>query len=184
VRELDRNGQEPGAGGRTPAAIPNWSVRGRYPGSRVLIRRLPKQIAQWLYGGPALAYRCGGSRGIAGRAGAPRSRLTRRRKTGGAPGTGCRMAKNHTARRIIAGKNQSQSPQDGGETGVTNNIQNSLLLLDVKPLFLLVCRDGPGTLRPRGTHRAIHHAVPEPAHGESGTAHAGGRPRSRAQPPQ
>ncbi len=33
---------EPGAGGRTPAAIPNWSVRGRYPGSQVLVRRLPR----------------------------------------------------------------------------------------------------------------------------------------------
>jgi len=58
---FERFGRKPDAGCRTPAAIPNWSVRGRYPGSQVLIRRLPGLVAQWLCDGPALAYRCGGS---------------------------------------------------------------------------------------------------------------------------
>ena len=61
-------------------------VAGRSPGSSVLTARLPvvalrlKALRQWRMGRPALAYRCGGSRGLARyelRA-TPHSRFTRR----------------------------------------------------------------------------------------------------------
>lgn len=46
-----------------PVALPRV-VAGRSPDSRDLTRRLPRR-AQWHCGAPALAYRCGGSRGLA-----------------------------------------------------------------------------------------------------------------------
>jgi len=46
-----------------PVALPRV-VAGRSPDSQDLTRRLPRR-AQWHCGAPALAYRCGGSRGLA-----------------------------------------------------------------------------------------------------------------------
>lgn len=90
------------------------SVQGRYPGSQVLIRRLPEyeyhSVA--VFGGPALAYRCGGSRGIA----------ESNRRTSfpfNPPAEGRRSTWNrmplgqngHATRRIIAIKPMSAPPQ-------------------------------------------------------------------------
>ena len=65
--------------------------QGRSPDSQVLAPRLParEELAQWHAGAPALAYRCGGSTGIAvRRAGrAPVSRFIR--GAGNAPQTPC-----------------------------------------------------------------------------------------------
>mgnify|MGYP001309662326 CR=1 FL=1 len=66
---------------RIPATLPSSVVcEGRYPGSRVLICRLPRLFAQWPIDSPTLAYRCGGSTGmllrVVQRKQAPVSRLT------------------------------------------------------------------------------------------------------------
>ena len=47
-----------------PRGTSVWLREGRYPGSQVLMDRLPRLFAQWHFDPPSLAYRCGGSTGM------------------------------------------------------------------------------------------------------------------------
>ena len=119
-----------------PAASPVPLLRGRSPGSQVLICRLPIRppfpyilggdYSQWPTGKSTLAYRCGGSTGI-GLNSSPVSRLTR-----------LQADRNLKAvRTLTQACSTRQKSCSSKKPKITNRFQNSCLPFDLSALFKL-----------------------------------------------